>query len=433
VRKHFKIIAGSAATVGLSLTLATCGSGDGSNHEGGSGSETVTQAGQGARLSGTYSAADFNAWVPNDLYPSEITQSSDGLYSTGSTVAVNAKYSWSSMSCQVVTQESGGPGFGEEAYLVDQGQAGSGSATEDFTYGAHEFPAAAATADASAFVRGAEARYASCGSLCGSFSVADDGSSIPVTVSVGSAPDVPAANAVVDLRQKSAAYQGYQLVAEFVVAADGQRGGLRGVGFGDRVDSGAGVERRGRAEDLDRVRRRRGLRLRESGGGSDRADRGRGRRSGGPGRGRGGAGRWNSMTLRNIPVDPSRLTGPLCTSAPEVRADLVTGEARTDRTSGLPLYLVGVLVKVMGERKAYVLDVQVPGEPAGLVEGEPVPVEGLEAAPWERDGRSGVTYRASAIRPGPDVAVSAASDGPVSPVAAGAASGRPAVKGGGGS
>jgi hypothetical protein len=53
------------------------------------------------------------------------------------------------------------------------------------------------------------------------------------------------------------------------------------------------------------------------------------------------------------------------------------------------LYLVGVLVKVAGERRAYVLDVQVPGEPVGLVEGRPVTIEGLEAAPWERDGRPG--------------------------------------------
>ena len=137
------------------------------------------------------------------------------------------------------------------------------------------------------------------------------------------------------------------------------------------------------------------------------------------------------MTLRNIPIDLGKLTGLLCTSAPEVRSDMVTGEVRTDRTTGLPLYLVGVLVKVEGERRAYVLDVQVPGEPVGLVEGEPLAVEGLEAAPWERDGRSGVTYRASAIRPGPVVAAAAASDGPAPPVAVAATSGRSSGKGGG--
>jgi hypothetical protein len=139
------------------------------------------------------------------------------------------------------------------------------------------------------------------------------------------------------------------------------------------------------------------------------------------------------VTLRNIPVDLGKLAGLLCTSAPEVRADMVTGEVRTDRATGLPLYLVGVLVKVAGERRAYVLDVQVPGEPVGLVEGEPVAVEGLEAAPWERDGRSGVTYRASAIRPGPAGAAAAVPEGPQSPVAASTAPGRSAGKDGGGS
>ena len=144
------------------------------------------------------------------------------------------------------------------------------------------------------------------------------------------------------------------------------------------------------------------------------------------------------MTLRNIPVDLGQLSGLLCTSAPEVRADMVTGEVRTDRTSGLPLYLVGVLVKVAGERRAYVLDVQVPGEPAGLVEGRPVTLEGLEAAPWERDGRSGVVYRAKAVRPGGPGAPAAPS-GASAPVSASSSAASEAgspgrsARGGGGS
>jgi hypothetical protein len=103
------------------------------------------------------------------------------------------------------------------------------------------------------------------------------------------------------------------------------------------------------------------------------------------------------MSLRVIPVDVSRLTGFMCVSAPEVRMDPTTGEIRTDRTSGLPLYVVALVCKVAGSRPAYVLDVQVPGEPVGLVEGQPVQVYDLEARPWEVDGRSGMSYRASAI------------------------------------
>ena len=103
--------------------------------------------------------------------------------------------------------------------------------------------------------------------------------------------------------------------------------------------------------------------------------------------------------MRSIPVDLSQLNYIMVTSAPEVRADLNTGEVRTDRTTGKPLFLVGVLVKVEGERRAYVLDVQVPGEPVGIVEGTFVTVGKMEAVPWERDGRSGVVYRVNELHP----------------------------------
>lgn len=140
-----------------------------------------------------------------------------------------------------------------------------------------------------------------------------------------------------------------------------------------------------------------------------------------------------AMTLRNIPIDQQRLSGWLCTSLPEARTDIHTGEARTDLATGQPLYLVGILVKVAGERRAYVLDVQVPGEPTGLVEGRPVVVEGLEAAPWERDGRAGVVYRATAIRPDPQIAIPV-EPAPASPAATsrtGSGTGRATKRGGG--
>jgi hypothetical protein len=141
------------------------------------------------------------------------------------------------------------------------------------------------------------------------------------------------------------------------------------------------------------------------------------------------------VTLRTIPIDTGKLGLWLCASAPEVRTDPTTGEVRTDRVSGKPIYLVGVLVKVAGERKAYVLDVQVPGEPSGLAEGEAVAVADLEAAPWERDGRSGVTYRASSIVPAPVPGAAkpepAASAESASPGAG--TSGRPSARGGGSS
>jgi len=103
-----------------------------------------------------------------------------------------------------------------------------------------------------------------------------------------------------------------------------------------------------------------------------------------------------------------------------------------DQVTGQPLYLVGILVKVNGERRAYVLDVQVPGEPTDLVEGQPVVVEGLEAAPWERDGRSGVTYRATAIKADAPVAAPAGR-APASPTASAKTGSGAGARGSGGS
>jgi hypothetical protein len=105
------------------------------------------------------------------------------------------------------------------------------------------------------------------------------------------------------------------------------------------------------------------------------------------------------VTMRTIPIDVGQLSGFTCALLPEAVADRETGEARTDRDSGLPLYQVGVNVRLTGTREAYALLVQVPGEPVGLVEDERVKVYDLRAVPWNRDGRSGVTYRASAVTP----------------------------------
>lgn len=137
------------------------------------------------------------------------------------------------------------------------------------------------------------------------------------------------------------------------------------------------------------------------------------------------------MTLRNIPIDQTKLELFLCASAPTVRADPTTGEIRTDRISGKPIFLVGVLVKMVNDRRAYVLDVQVPGEPAGLAEGAPLVMTNLEATPWERDGRSGVTYRATSITPGSGPAASPPVAAPAADASSGA--GRAAGRSGGGS
>lgn len=70
-----------------------------------------------------------------------------------------------------------------------------------------------------------------------------------------------------------------------------------------------------------------------------------------------------------------------------------------DRDTGKPQYLVGILAKIPNDRRAYILDVAVPGEPEGIIEGLPIELHGLAATPWSREGNSGVSFRADAITP----------------------------------
>ena len=129
------------------------------------------------------------------------------------------------------------------------------------------------------------------------------------------------------------------------------------------------------------------------------------------------------MAIRNIPVDVGKLSGFTCSLLPAPYTDRDTGEARTDRDSGLPLYQVGVTVRLVGTREVETWTIQVPGEPVGLVEDEKVRVYDLSVVSWNRDGRSGLTYRASAITPAsaPAAPVAPAASGPSGPDAAGAA------------
>ena len=105
------------------------------------------------------------------------------------------------------------------------------------------------------------------------------------------------------------------------------------------------------------------------------------------------------MTMRTIPIDLGKLSGFTLALVPAPYLDRDSGEPRKDRESGLPLYLVSVNISNPEAREAYSVQIQVPGEPAGLVENQVVKVYDMTASPWERDGRSGVTYRASAITP----------------------------------
>jgi len=212
-----KLIAGSAGAVVLASALAACGGSSNNNGKGsgsgGASSGVVTQAGQGARLTGTYSALDFLGFLPNGLYPSDITELSGGSYNTDTLVEVNAKYSAATESCSTALATMGAPGYGEEAYLIDQGQ--NTSASTYYAYAVYEF---ATAAQASELVTAMAAKAVA----CGSFTATENGVSLPASFSIGpnSEATVPAANTAVDIRE-TVTNNGQKAVGDILFAADG--------------------------------------------------------------------------------------------------------------------------------------------------------------------------------------------------------------------
>jgi hypothetical protein len=96
-----------------------------------------------------------------------------------------------------------------------------------------------------------------------------------------------------------------------------------------------------------------------------------------------------------LPVDTAAMT-LVAMAAPEPVVDYATGKPKTDQ-GGEPLYLVQVAA--MFADQGEVLAVKVTGEPSGITPWTPVEIAGLVASPWELGDRSGIAYRAAAIRP----------------------------------
>ena len=97
------------------------------------------------------------------------------------------------------------------------------------------------------------------------------------------------------------------------------------------------------------------------------------------------------MKLR---IDTARVSF-VCTRVPEQRLAFDTGQAKTDRETGLPLWQVQLMA--LDASGGDVIAVTVAGNPNVTV-GQPVQVEGLVALPWSQDSRSGIAFRADAIR-----------------------------------
>lgn len=99
-----------------------------------------------------------------------------------------------------------------------------------------------------------------------------------------------------------------------------------------------------------------------------------------------------------LPIDTAKYTGIICAVPPAPRiADRETGRVRVDRDTGKTVYQVGLCL--MSATSADVVNVSVPGESAGVQNGVPVQVRDLVAVPWENEGRHGIAYRATEIKP----------------------------------
>jgi hypothetical protein len=97
-----------------------------------------------------------------------------------------------------------------------------------------------------------------------------------------------------------------------------------------------------------------------------------------------------------LPVDTSAIAF-LCALAPEPVIDFQTRQHRADE-NGEPLYVIQLLA--MGDGSADLLAVKVPGVPSPAIrQGVPVKVHGLVAQPWTMQDRSGVSFRATRVKP----------------------------------
>jgi hypothetical protein len=73
------------------------------------------------------------------------------------------------------------------------------------------------------------------------------------------------------------------------------------------------------------------------------------------------------------------------------------GRQRTERDTGRPMWSTQVFV--MGDEGGDVITVTTAGERPNVKAGQPASLSNLEALPWATNGRNGVAYRASEIKP----------------------------------
>ena len=100
-----------------------------------------------------------------------------------------------------------------------------------------------------------------------------------------------------------------------------------------------------------------------------------------------------------LPIDTSRLRFLVVAPAEPLRQyeEGKPREAWAPRTDVNGEVLWRVQLVALGDGEAEIIRVAVPGDPK-VGQGEMVSVDGLTAQAWEMEGRSGMAFRASAIK-----------------------------------
>ena len=100
-----------------------------------------------------------------------------------------------------------------------------------------------------------------------------------------------------------------------------------------------------------------------------------------------------------LPIDTSRLQFLVAVPAEQL-LQFEEGKPRhawAPRTDANGEILWRIQLVALGDGEADIIRVSVPGDPK-LSQGELVRVEGMTAQAWDMDGRSGMAFRANAVR-----------------------------------
>jgi hypothetical protein len=100
-----------------------------------------------------------------------------------------------------------------------------------------------------------------------------------------------------------------------------------------------------------------------------------------------------------LPIDTSRLQFLVVAGAEPLKQyeEGKPREAWAPRVDSNGEVLWRVQLVALGDGEAEIIRVSLPGDP-GVRQGEMVRVEGMTAQAWEMDGRSGMAFRATAVR-----------------------------------